>query len=394
MIRSIDDLAIESKRVFVRADLNVPLDNGNIADDTRIRAVLPTLKTCIARGARVVIGSHLGRPKGEPNKSLSLEPVASYLAQVLDQSVSLTDEPIGDGARKVIADLREGQVAILENLRFHPGETSNEETFAKTLASYADVYINDAFGTAHRAHASTVGMVHHVAEFGAGYVMKKEIDMLSKLLGEVDKPYLAVIGGAKVTGKIDVLEALLKRVNVILLGGAMANTFLRANGYNLGSSRFEQDKLAIARTFLRKAADAGVTVRLPTDVVVAESIDATRGMAQPVAEVSGPNMAFDIGPETQRLYKAEVEKARTLFWNGPMGVFEREPFAQGTLAIANAVAESTRCFRVVGGGDSAAAAVKAGIADRIDHISTGGGASLEFIQGIKLPGIQALEQPQ
>ncbi len=392
MIRSIDDIPIEGKRVFVRADLNVPLVDGKVADDTRIQAVLPTLRACIKRGARTIIGSHLGRPKGEARPELTLEPVAAYLADILNQSVTLTDEPVGDGARKVVSDLREGQVAILENLRFHPGETKNDDTFARTLASYADTYINDAFGTAHRAHASTVGMVSYVSEHGAGFVMKREIDMLSKLLGQVERPYIAIIGGAKVTGKIDVLEALLKRVDGIVLGGAMANTFLKANGLDLGESRYEPDKLAIARSFLRKAADAGVSVLLPTDVIVAESIDAQSATTCSASDVTGSQKAFDIGPETTASYVAAVNRARTLFWNGPMGVFESPTFATGTIAIANAVAQHKRCFRVVGGGDSAAAVVSAGVADQIDHISTGGGASLEYIQGINLPGIAALEQ--
>ncbi len=392
MVRSIEELAIEGKRVFLRADLNVPLTaDRKVGDDSRIQAVLPTLRHCIERGARTVLASHLGRPKGEPKPELSLEPVAAKLAEILDIDVVLADEPVGDGARKVVSDVRDGQVALLENLRFNPGETKNEENFARALASYADVYVNDAFGTAHRAHASTVGMVEYVGERGAGFLMLKEIEFLSKLLGEVDRPYVAVLGGAKVSGKIDVLEALLDRVDAIVIGGAMANTFLSATGKPVGKSKVEADKLAIARNFLRKASERGVKVHLPSDVVAAESLDATAGRPTPVDSIGDGMMALDVGPETSAQYAREIEAARTIFWNGPMGVFEKDPFARGTLAVAEAIADNRRALSVVGGGDSAAAVVKAGVADAISHVSTGGGASLEFVQGVKLPGIAALE---
>jgi len=392
MVRSIEELAIEGKRVFLRADLNVPLTAGRkVGDDSRIQAVLPTLRHCIERGARTVLASHLGRPKGEPKPELSLEPVAAHLAEILDLDIVLADEPVGDGARKVVADVRDGQVALLENLRFNPGETSNEEEFGRTLASYADVYVNDAFGTAHRAHASTAGMVEHLGERGAGYLMLKEIEFLSKLLGEVDRPYVAVLGGAKVSGKIDVLESLLDRVNTIIIGGAMANTFLSATGRAVGKSKVEADKLAIARSFLRKASEKGVQVHLPTDVITADSLDADGGRATPVDAIGADDMALDIGPETTGIYAEQIAAARTLFWNGPMGVFEKAPFAQGTLGVANAVADNHRALSVVGGGDSAAAVKQAGLADKISHVSTGCGASLEFVQGVKLPGIAALE---
>jgi phosphoglycerate kinase len=392
MVRSVEDLSVEGKRVFVRADLNVPLTGSRkVSDDARIQAVLPTLRHLIDRGARVVVASHLGRPKGERKPELSLEPVAQHLAGLLDQEVVLADEPVGDGARKVVSDLRDGQVGMLENLRWNPGETKNEEGFAKALASYADVYVNDAFGTAHRAHASTVGMVEYVSERGAGFVMLKEIEFLSKLLGEVDRPYLAVLGGAKVSDKIQVLESLLDRVNTIIIGGAMANTFLVARGLELGKSRVEEDKLAVARSFLRKASERKVIVRLPTDVVAAESLDADAGRPVAVSDFPPELMALDIGPETTEAYAEAVGEARTIFWNGPMGVFEKEPFAAGTLAVARALADNRRALSVVGGGDSAAAVAVAGVEDKISHVSTGGGASLEFIQGIELPGIAALE---
>jgi phosphoglycerate kinase len=390
-IRGVDELPIAGRRVFVRVDLNVPLDEARcVTDDARIRAVLPTLTHCIAGGARVVLGSHLGRPDGKPDPALSLEPVGECLASLLGQDVLLTDEPVGDGARKVVSDLRDGQVALLENLRFDPGEEANEDGFARTLASYADVYVNDAFGTAHRAHASTAGMVAHVAERGAGFLMKREIEFLSKLLENVDRPYLAVLGGAKVSDKIQVLEALLDRVDAILIGGAMANTFLCARDCELGKSRIERDKMALARSFLRKAAEHDVTVRLPVDVVVAAGLDAGGGEAVSVDDVPADAMALDIGPATARGYTDEIARARTVFWNGPMGVFERAPFMAGTLAVARAVAANRLALSVVGGGDSVAAVNQMGVADRISHVSTGGGASLEFIQGLTLPGIAAL----
>ncbi len=390
-IQGIDELAIGGKRVFVRVDLNVPLTpEGKVSDDARIRAVLPTIAHALSEGARVILGSHLGRPKGKVVPELSLEPVAARLAELLDRDVLLTDEPLGDGSRKVVADLREGQLALLENLRFHPGEEHNDEQFAKGLASYADVYINDAFGTAHRAHASTVGMVSYVPERGVGFVMKKEIEFLSRLLGDVERPYLAVIGGAKVSDKVQVLDSLLERVDAILIGGAMANTFLAAQGKQLGNSRVEESKLALVRSFMRKAIDKNVRVHLPIDVVVADSLDAADGTVVGVDEIPADAMALDIGPASARGYADEIARSRTLFWNGPMGVFEKPPFAEGTFAVARAFADNNLALTVVGGGDSAAAVAQAGIADRITHVSTGGGASLEYIQGIPLPGIAAL----
>lgn len=389
-VKSVEQLPIEGRRVFVRVDFNVPLtDERAVSDDARIVAALPTLRHCIERGARVIVGSHLGRPKGKAKPELSLEPVASHLAGLLDQDVVLADEPVGDGARKVVADLREGQVAMLENLRFDPGEEANDENFARALASYCDVYVDDAFGTAHRAHASTAGMIPFVADKGAGFVMLKEIEFLSRLLHDVDRPYLAVLGGAKVSDKIQVLEALLERVDTILVGGAMANTFLVAKGRDMAASRVEQDKLMTARAFLRKADERGVRVHLPVDVVVADSLDAPAGRAVAVDAVPEGLMALDIGPATTSAYADEIARCRTLFWNGPMGVFEKAPFAAGTLGVARAVAD-TRALTVVGGGDSAAAVKVANVEDRISHVSTGGGASLEFIQGLTLPGIAAL----
>jgi phosphoglycerate kinase len=392
-IKSVEELAVEGKRVFVRVDYNVPLEKGTrkVTDDARIRATLPTLQHLIKRGARIVLGSHLGRPDGQVKPEYSLEPVAARLSELLGTDVALADEPVGDGARKVVSDLRDGQIAMLENLRWNPGEEANDETFARTLASYCDVYVNDAFGTAHRAHASTAGMVKFVAEKGAGFVMAKEIDFLTRLLGDVDRPYVAVLGGAKVSDKIEVLDALLERVNAIIVGGAMANTFLVAQGKALGKSKVEQDKLPIARNFLRKASEKKITVHLPTDVVVATSLDDSEG-AKPVSvdAIPAESMALDIGPATVENYRKQLSAARTVFWNGPMGVFEKPKFAAGTVAIARALAENKLALTVVGGGDSAAAIAQAGLAAAVTHVSTGGGASLEFVQGLDLPGIAAL----
>ncbi|MEZ4369077.1 MAG: phosphoglycerate kinase [Kofleriaceae bacterium] len=389
-ITHVRDLPVEGRRVFVRVDFNVPQKGGVISDDARIRATLPTLRHLVDRGARIVLGSHLGRPDGKVKPELTLEPVAVRLAELLGQDVTLADEPAGDGARKVVSDVRDGQIAMLENLRFAPGEEANDEAFARQLASYCDVYVNDAFGTAHRAHASTAGMVPHVAARGAGFVMATEIDFLSRLLGEVERPYLAVVGGAKVSDKIEVLSALLDRVGALVIGGAMANTFLEAQGKSLGKSRVERDKLPVARNFLRRATERGVAVHLPTDVVVAPSLDADAGEPRLVDHIPADQMALDIGPKTIELFRRVVADARTIFWNGPMGVFERPPFAAGTLAVAQALADNRFALSIVGGGDSAAAVAQAGLADKVGHVSTGGGASLEFIQGLELPGIAAL----
>ncbi|MBX3158830.1 MAG: phosphoglycerate kinase [Deltaproteobacteria bacterium] len=391
-MKHVEQLPVEGKRTFVRVDFNVPLDKQTrqITDDTRIVATLPTIKHLIERGARIVLGSHLGRPDGQVKPEYSLEPVAARLAELLGIDVVLADEPVGDGARKVVSDLRDGQVALLENLRYNPGEEANDDGFARTLASYADVYVNDAFGTAHRAHASTAGMVKYVADKGAGYVMAKEIDILSRLLGEVDKPYVAVLGGAKVSDKIEVLDALLERVDAIAIGGAMANTFLEAQGKSVGKSKVEKDKLPNARNFLRRASEKKVTIHLPVDVVVASGLDAEAATPVSVDAIPTDAMALDIGPATVEVYRKVLSAARTVFWNGPMGVFEKPRFAAGTLAVARALADNRLALTVVGGGDSAAAITQAGLADKVTHVSTGGGASLEFIQGIDLPGIAAL----
>ncbi|HMF43739.1 MAG TPA: phosphoglycerate kinase [Polyangia bacterium] len=391
-IKTISELDIGGRRVFIRVDFNVPFNgNGAVSDDTRIRESLPTIKYAIDKGARVVLASHLGRPKGKPDKKYSLEPVAARLAELIGADVALTDEPVGDGARKVVNDLHAGAVALLENLRFSPGEEANDEAFARALASYTDVYVNDAFGTAHRAHASTAGITKFVADKGIGLLMEREVKFLGRLLGEVERPFVTIIGGAKVSDKIGVLENLLARVDQLLIGGAMANTFLKAKGGKLGRSLVEDDKLAIARAFLKKAEDANVDVLLPRDAVAAAGTKSETGRVVQAMAIPEELAALDIGPDTARGFADAIARAKTIFWNGPMGVFESEPFAAGTLAVAQAVASARGALSVVGGGDSVAAVQKSGVADKITHISTGGGASLEFLEGKKLPGLAALE---
>ena len=391
-IKTISELDIAGRRVFVRVDFNVPLTPaGGVADDTRIRESLPTIRLAIEKGARVVLASHLGRPKGKPDKKYSLEPVAARLAELIGAEVTLTDEPVGDGARKVVSDLRAGAVALLENLRFSPAEEANDEAFSRALASYADVYVNDAFGTAHRAHASTAGITKFLADKGMGLLMEREVKFLGQLLGDVERPFVAIIGGAKVSDKIGVLENLLGRVDQLLVGGAMANTFLKAKGGKLGRSLVEDDKLALARSFLKKAEEQNVDVLLPRDVVAAAGTKSESGRVVHAMSVPDDLAALDVGPETARGFADAIARAKTIFWNGPMGVFESEPFAAGTLAVAQAVATAKGALSVVGGGDSVAAVHKCGVADKITHISTGGGASLEFLEGKKLPGLAALE---
>jgi phosphoglycerate kinase len=390
--RTIADLDLQGRRVFIRVDFDVPLTPaGGVSDATRIGESLPTITHAIERGARVVLASHLGRPKGRAKSELSLLPVAAYLAEALGRDVVLADEPAGDGAKKVVNDLRDGGVAMLENLRFSPGEEANDESFARALASYADVYVNDAFGTAHRAHASTAGMVKHVSSRGMGFLMAHEVKMLGRLVGEVQRPFLAIIGGAKVADKMGLLESLLGRADAVCLGGAMANTFLAAQGASMGRSLVDASKLPIARAFLAKAESSGARIVLPRDLVVAEDAKAEAGAVVPASSVPDGEAAFDIGPESLAEMTAALSRARTIVWYGPMGVFESPAFATGTLGLAKAMSLVMGGTTVVCGGDSAASVQHAGVASSITHISTAGSASLEFIEGKKLPGLAALE---
>ena len=360
-IRSIRDLPIENKRVFLRVDFNVPLESGKITDDSRIREALPTIKHALERGARLVCASHLGRPKKGPDPRLSLEPCALRLAEMLGQDVTLPEDCVGDAAKKVVYDLRAGQVCLLENLRFHPEEEKDDEGFCRELAQLADVYVDDAFGAVHRAHASVHGLAKLYRERGCGFLLEKEIAALGQIVTAPEKPYVAVLGGAKVSDKIAVVESLLERVTALVIGGAMANTFLAARGKNMQASLVEGDKLALARTLLEKAQARGVDVLLPVDVVVAASKEAAEGDVETVDvdHVPPGKMALDVGPKSVALFTKRFGDAKTIFWNGPMGLFERAPFAAGTFAVAHAMAES-RAFTVVGGGDSAAAVHAAG----------------------------------
>jgi len=389
-IPKVGEVEVESRRVLVRVDFNVPRAEGKVSDDTRIRAALPTITSVLERGGRLVLMSHLGRPKGKHVPELTLEPVAARLAELLDiGEVTLTDSCVGDGARRVALDLRDGQVALLENLRFHAGETANDDKFARELASLADIYVNDAFGAAHRAHASTVGVAAHVREKAAGLLLEKEISALGRLLGEVERPYVAVLGGAKVSDKIGIIENLLTRVDTLIIGGAMANTFVAAAGGALGTSLVERDKLPLARSIIGKAEQHGVKLLLPTDAVVAVGPDSEVTATVAADAVPEGEMALDIGAASAAAFREAVGRAGTIFWNGPMGMFEKPSFAEGTMAMARAIAGSA-AFSVVGGGDSVAAVRKAGLERGFDHVSTGGGASLEFLEGKVLPGIAAL----
>jgi len=378
---------VRGQRVFVRADLNVPLADGRIRDDTRIRASIPTLRRLVDAGARVVLASHLGRPKGRVDPSASLRPVAQRLAELLGAPVAFCDDCIGDDTAMAAQELADGGVLLLENLRFHAGETANDPDFADALAALADAYVNDAFGTAHRAHASTVGVAERLPRRAAGDLMISELRHL-QVVRDPERPLLVLLGGAKVSDKLAVLEALAPHAEALAIGGAMTYTFMAARGESIGASRFEPDRVDDARRVEHAAADAGRQLLLPSDHVIAESLDPD-APSRIASEIPDAWIALDIGPETSQRYVEAAKRARTVFWNGPMGMFEVAAYAAGTRSVATGLAESA-ATTVIGGGDSLAAVNQLGIGDRIDHLSTGGGASLEFVQGLTLPGVAAL----
>jgi phosphoglycerate kinase len=387
---TVRDIDVKGKRVLVRVDFNVPLDDeGRITDDTRIRAALPTVKYLLDRGAKVILASHLGRPKGQRKDEFSLAPVAMRLEELLKQSVRKLDDCVGDQVKAAVASMKNGDIVLLENLRFHQEEEANDEGFAKALAALADIYVNDAFGTAHRAHASTAG----VAEFlpgVAGFLMEKEIDVMGKALSAPERPFVAILGGAKVKDKVGVISNLIEKVDSLIVGGGMAYTFLKAKGLEIGKSIVDLEKLGLAKELMEKAKAMGVTFLLPVDVVVADRFaeDADVKVVG-VSEIPQDWQALDIGPKTGEEFSQEIAEAKTVVWNGPMGVFEMKPFAEGTRRIAQALADS-EAVTIVGGGDSAAAIEEMGFADKMTHVSTGGGASLEFLEGKVLPGVAAL----
>jgi phosphoglycerate kinase len=388
---SIRDLDLKGKRVFIRVDFNVPLDEeGRITNDARIQASLPTIRHALSQNGRVILASHLGRPKGKVNPKMSLKPVAAALGRLLGRNVLMASDCVGEEALAQSRRLKEGEVLMLENLRFHSQEEANDPEFAKQLAALCELYVNDAFGTAHRAHASTVGMIPFVGKAAAGLLMEKELAYLGKAVSNPDRPYVAIIGGAKVSDKIQVIDNLLNLVDVLLIGGGMAYTFLVAEEYEVGKSLVETDKITLAESLLNTARDRKVTLLLPVDHVVASKLSPTAEIkTTTIQETPMEWMGLDIGPETVARFRNQIALARTILWNGPLGVFEMEPFAQGTMAIAQAVAECS-ATTIIGGGDSIAAVTQAGVADKITHISTGGGASLEFLGGAKLPGVEAL----
>ena len=389
--KTVRDIAPKGKRILMRADFNVPMDeNRKITDDSRILGALPTIQYLLDAGAKLILMSHLGRPKGEVNPKYSLAPVAVRLSELLNKPVKMSKDVIGEDAKKLVAELKDGDVMLLENLRFHKEEEANDDGFAKALASFGDIYVNDAFGTAHRAHASTEGVTRFIDTSVSGFLIEKELKFLGEAVENPERPFVAILGGAKVSDKIGVIENLLNKVDVLLIGGGMAYTFIKAMGGNIGKSLLEEDKIELAKNLLEKAEEKNVKLLLSVDTLIADdfSNDANTDVVK-TGEIPDDWQGLDIGPKTRELFASEIKKAKTVVWNGPMGVFEMPTFAEGTKAIAKAMAECGGTT-IVGGGDSAAAVESMGFGDKISHISTGGGASLEFLEGKELPGVKAL----
>jgi phosphoglycerate kinase len=388
--KTLKDVDVKGKRVFCRVDFNVPMQDGQITDETRIRAAIPTIQYLMDQGAKVILASHFGRPKGKVVEEMRLTPVGVRLSELLGKNVQKADEAYGDSVKSLIETMNEGDVLLLENVRFYPGEEKNDSELAKAFAELADVYVNDAFGAAHRAHASTEGIAHHLPAV-SGLLMEKELDVLGKALSNPERPFTAIIGGAKVKDKIGVIDNLLEKVDNLIIGGGLAYTFVKAQGHEVGKSLLEADKIDLANSFIEKAKEKGVNFYMPVDVIVADDFSAdanTKVVA--INEIPADWEALDIGPKTAEIYREVIQKSKLVIWNGPMGVFEIDKFAGGTKAVAHALAEAEGTYSVIGGGDSAAAVEKFNLAEKMSHISTGGGASLEFMEGKELPGVVAL----
>jgi phosphoglycerate kinase len=388
--KSIKDIELKGKRVFCRVDFNVPMQDGKISDDTRIKAALPTISYLTEQGAKVILASHLGRPKGQVVEELRLAPVAERLSELTGKDVQKAEEAYGETVQSIIDNMQNGEILLLENVRFYPGEEKNDQELAKSFAALADVYVNDAFGAAHRAHASTEGIAHHLPAV-AGLLMEKELSVLGKALSNPERPFTAIIGGAKVKDKIGVIENLLEKVDHLIIGGGLGYTFIKAQGHEIGNSLLEEDKIELAKSFIESAKEKGVKLHLPIDAVVtAEFSPDAETENVDIDAIPNDKMALDIGPKTSELFADVIKSSKLVIWNGPMGVFEFDKFANGTKTVAQALAEANDTYSIVGGGDSAAAAEKFGLAEKMSHISTGGGASLEFMEGKELPGVVAL----
>lgn len=388
--KTMKDIDVKGKRVFVRVDFNVPMAEGKVSDDTRIRAAIPTIQYLVEQGAKVILASHLGRPKGEVNEEMRLTAVGERLSELMNKKVKKLDESIGEAVEAVVAEMQEGDIVLLENVRFHKGEEKNDEELSTQFARLADVYVNDAFGAAHRAHATTEGITKFVPVAVSGFLMQKELEVLGKALSNPERPFTAIIGGAKVKDKIGVIENLLEKVDHLIIGGGLAFTFVKAQGHDIGKSLLEEDKIELAKSFIEKAKEKGVQLHMPIDAVVAKEFSNDTEIATvDIDAIPADMMGLDIGPKTAAKYAEVIKQSKLIIWNGPMGVFEMENFANGTKTVAEAMAE-TAGYTVIGGGDSAAAVEKFNVAEKMDHVSTGGGASLELMEGKALPGIVAL----